>query len=476
MYDYNRINYIGYIICKYYWEEYGNLNILYSVPLIVLLMIAVILLLADRKRHRREEYASSHDELTGFYNREGFFEKAGEVLRKTPKKKMCIVCTNIKNFKLTNDLFGNEMGDRVLYDLAATLKLPNSDDCVQGRIAGDKFAMLIARDKLKIDTIAEKASKIQYNINDTNYKLHVAVGVYEVEDNTESVQIMCDKANMAIESLQEDYGKIIAYYDNKMLDSLISEKTILSDFDEALSKKQFKMYLQPQVSNKGVLIGAEAMVRWHHPTLGILMPVEFIGIIEKRGFIYRLDKEMWEMAAQKLGDWNRCGINNLSISVNVSTKDFYYADLYKVFTGLVQKYDIPPNRLNIEITETVFMGDVDEHMETIKKLKEYGFCIEIDDFGSGYSSLNMLKDIEADIIKIDMAFLEETDNLVNSRIIIKSVISMAKELGKTVITEGVSTTEHVEFLTEMGCDIFQGYYYSMPIAVEEFEEKYKLGN
>jgi EAL domain-containing protein (putative c-di-GMP-specific phosphodiesterase class I) len=138
----------------------------------------------------------------------------------------------------------------------------------------------------------------------------------------------------------------------------------------------------------------------------------------------------------------------------------------------VEKYNIIPQRLKIEITETLFMDDVKEHMDTIRRMKEYGFCIELDDFGSGYSSLNMLKDIDADIIKIDMAFLEETDNIKRSHTIIRSIINMAKDLGMDVITEGVRTKEHVNFLTDAGCDIFQGYYYSKPIIVDEFEKKY----
>jgi EAL domain-containing protein (putative c-di-GMP-specific phosphodiesterase class I) len=257
-----------------------------------------------------------------------------------------------------------------------------------------------------------------------------------------------------------------------MLNRLVYEKSVLSDLDRGIEEGQFKMYLQPQIANTGKLVGAEAMVRWHHPRMGILMPADFIGIIEKRGFIYKLDRCMWEQAAHCLSIWQQRGIDDLTISVNVSTKDFYYTDLYKTFTNLVEQYNINPQRLNIEITETLFMTDMEEHNQTINQLKKYGFCIELDDFGSGYSSLNMLKDIDADIIKIDMAFLDETENVEKSQLIIRHIINMAKALNMKVITEGVSLKSHVEFLTEAGCDIFQGYYYSMPVIVDEFEDKY----
>jgi EAL domain-containing protein (putative c-di-GMP-specific phosphodiesterase class I) len=332
--------------------------------------------------------------------------------------------------------------------------------------------MLVPKEQFDPELVAQSTTKLQYLINDANYKIHILVGVYEINDINESPQVMCDKANMAIESLKDDYGKIVAYYNTGMLDCLVNEKNVLSEFDSAIENNQFKMYLQPQISRTGELVGAEAMVRWHHPKMGVLMPNDFIGIIEKRGFIYQLDRCMWRNAAKRLSMWKKQGLENLSISVNVSTMDFYLTDLYKTFTGLVKKYKIDPKLLKIEITETVFMDDAKEHIDTIHRLKEYGFCIELDDFGSGYSAFNMLKDIEADIIKIDMAFLEETDNKEKSHTIIRSIINMAKALDMEVITEGVSTKEHVDFLTDAGCDIFQGYYYSKPIMVDEFERKY----
>lgn len=450
------------------------MEIMYIIPLLAVLFLLIIAFFAESRRFRKEEYIASHDSLTGLYNRESFFKKAEEIIRKNPNRKRYMVCTNIKNFKLANDLFGKELGDRVIADQAKLLALANYDECIHGRISGDKFAMLIPKENFNPELAAKNTSKLQYLINNANYKLHICIGVYEITDTQESAQIMCDKANMAIESMQDDYGKMFAYYDEKMLEHLVHEKNILSELDHALEDNQFWMYLQPQISNTGELTGAEAIVRWHHPTRGILMPGDFIDIIEKRGYILKLDEQMWEQAAAKLGEWKRRGIDNISISVNVSTKDFYYTDLYKAFTGLVQKYDINPGLLNIEITETVFMSDLQSHLEVINKLKAYGFHIEIDDFGSGYSSLNMLKDIEADILKIDMAFLEETDTPARNRIIIKSVIAMAKELGMEVITEGVRSKEHVEFLTEMGCDIFQGFYFDMPISVDEFETKYGI--
>lgn len=232
------------------------------------------------------------------------------------------------------------------------------------------------------------------------------------------------------------------------------------------------MYLQPQISaGTGKLHGAEALVRRIRADGTIIPPVEFIPIYEKSGLICQLDQYIWEQAAKKLGEWKERG-KQMCISVNISPKDFYYVDIYRVFQELVEKYDISPQNLNIEITETAIMSDIPNLRDELKKLQSLGFTVEIDDFGSGYSSLNTLKDIDVDVLKIDMGFLRETQNKDKSKIILNSVVQMAKEIGMPVITEGVETIEQVHMLTKMGCDTFQGYYFSKPITVAEFEKQY----
>ena len=193
---------------------------------------------------------------------------------------------------------------------------------------------------------------------------------------------------------------------------------------------------------------------------------------KRQGLIYKLDMYMWECAAAKLSEWKKKGDTVHYISVNISTKDFYLIDVYEVITSIVKKYDIEPKMLKLEITETALMSDLKKNMEVIKNLRNYGFKIEIDDFGSGYSSLNMLKDISADVLKIDMAFLRATENEVKGQDILETIISLGGKLGMEVITEGVETDKQLLMLTEMGCHIFQGYYFSKPIPVEEFEQKY----
>ena len=290
----------------------------------------------------------------------------------------------------------------------------------------------------------------------------------------DSVSIMCDKANLASETIKNEYKSNIAYYTERLFESSIEERRIIGEFERAISNNEFEMYLQPQVDSSGNLYGAEALVRWQHPERGLLSPAIFIDVLEKTGFIYKLDRYMWDKAAKKLGEWKKEGKDQYHISVNISTKDFYLVDVYETFVGLVDKYDIDPVNLNIEITETTLMSDFDKNMGIIRLLQNYGFNIEIDDFGSGYSSLNMLKDISADVLKIDMGFLRASENEAKGLDILESIITLAGKLGMKVITEGVETKKQLYMLVEMGCDMYQGYYFSKPIPVDEFEKKYNI--
>ena len=254
----------------------------------------------------------------------------------------------------------------------------------------------------------------------------------------------------------------------------IEERRIIGEFERALEQNEFVMFLQPQVDEAGKAYGAEALVRWEHPERGLLSPAVFIDILEKAGLIYKLDRYIWEKAAEKLAEWKKNNAGAYHISVNISTKDFYLVDVYETFTGLVQKYEIDPEMLKLEITETALMSDFKKNMEILKRLQDFGFKIEIDDFGSGYSSLNMLKDISADVLKIDMGFLRASENEVKGKDILESIIVLADKLGMEVITEGVETEKQLSMLTRMGCKMFQGYYFSRPVPVDEFEEKYGI--
>ena len=426
----------------------------------------------DVRRFKEEQYRATHDYMTGLYNREGFFEAAQEYVKAHAGEPMYIIASNIKDFKLINELFGTDRGDEVLKELADILDKSGRTESVTGRIAGDKFVKAMLKADFDERHLINKIDKLCSITADGTYKMHAYIGVYEVGDVNESIQTMYDKANMAIDRIKGDYQQVVSFYDDSDMKRLMMEKNVVAEFDRALENKEFCLYLQPQVDHTGRALGAEALVRWQHPQRGLLYPDSFIGILEHAGLIYKLDNYIWEASAQRLKMWKEAGLDQYHISVNISAKDFYYLDLYEVFTELVRKYDINPARLNLEITETVIMSDVKMHMEVVEKLQKFGFHIEIDDFGSGYSSLNTLKDIKADVLKIDMLFLKDTENQARSKAILNSVISMAKTLNMPVITEGVETKNQVDFLSVMGCEMFQGYYFSKPVPVNEFEQRY----
>ncbi len=422
----------------------------------------------------KERYLATHDSLTGLYNKNYFAVKAAELLKATPDEDWLLLSSNIKDFKLINDLFGFKKGNEVLKMEADLLKEQCGEGIVYGRIGGDKFAACIPKARFKEQDFMNAIQTMGRAINNDLYHLHIYVGVYEITDRNEDISVMCDKANLAIKTLNENYDRSIAYYSETLLNDTIEEKQLVGDFDKALAEKQFCMYLQPQTTSEGKVLGAEALVRWQHPKRGLIFPGEFIEVFEKTGLIYRLDMFVWELAVQKLAEWQKDGRSDLYISVNISTKDFYYMNVYETITKLVEKYGIIPSTLKLEITETAIMTGTAGELEIIERFRKYGFDVEIDDFGSGYSSLNTLKDMDVDVLKIDMGFLRTTrpDRLERSMSIINTIISLTRTLGLSVVTEGVETREQVDKLTQMGCGVYQGYYFSKPIPVKQFEETY----
>lgn len=426
----------------------------------------------DAERLASERYRATHDSLTGLYNRDYFYEQVQSALKDNPDKDYFMVCVDIKDFKLINDLFGFEKGNEILIQLARTIRdfLPEGTAC--GRMESDHFAFCISKDSYREEKILSGIGKLDEMFEKEEYQIYIHVGVYGIQKEDYDVSVMCDRANMAITMVKNNYECMIAHYDKGMMERVMREKQLVAEFESALEEKQFVMFLQPQVATDGTVLGAEALVRWIHPERGMVPPGEFIEVFENAGLIHHLDQYIWELAAQKLQEWKRNGYDNLHISVNISTKDFYYLDIYKVFTDLVEKYDISPEKLKLEITETALMMELDKQLELIGRLQDFGFHVEIDDFGSGYSSLNMLKDIQADVLKIDMGFLRETENHERTRIILGMVVDLAKRLKMTVITEGVESKDQVDYLTEVGCDMFQGYYFDRPIAVSDFEARY----
>ena len=419
-----------------------------------------------------ELFDSTHDALTGLLTRDAFYSETEKILKSDPNSQYYMICTNIKNFKLVNDLFGSEKGDEFLKEFAKKLKNSQYKTILTGRITGDRFAILINKTEVDEVDALQKIKELEKFTVSLNYKLHIFVGIYKITDINENVSSMFDKAVLAIKNISENYSVNVAYYDNDMLSILKKNREVINAFNDALNNNHFKMYLQPQVRcSDEKVVGAEALVRWETEKGVIHSPASFIKILEDNGLIHELDKFIWEQAVQLLQKWQFLGIDH-HISVNVSTRDFYLIPLYETFTSLVTKYGIPPQKLKLEITETALVHDLKRHKQIITDLQKFGFTIEMDDFGSGYSSLTILKNISINILKIDMMFLSKTKHKERSKKILESVIKMAQKLGIKIIVEGVEDKEQAEFLRNLNCDFFQGYLYSKPITVENFESNY----
>ncbi|MCQ2592851.1 MAG: EAL domain-containing protein [Treponema sp.] len=425
----------------------------------------------------KELYIATHDELTGLYNRTGFFEAVDNLL-KNPGfggvTDTMMLCSNIKDFKLINTLFGEEMGDEVLLKQASILKQHTYKDTVCGRICDDKFALFVKKSYFEEKKFLSYMDSIKALTESSIYQMHIMVGIYEPQNNNETAQSMYSKALMAISTNYQDYNKSFAYYDSAIMDRVLFEKAITDDFSTAIDLHQIKMFLQPIInkSENNSTIGAEALCRWEHPLRGLLKPSDFLEILERAGLIYKLDEYIWTQAVKTIHQWNEKGITNCYISVNVSERDFYYTDIYKTFTSLVINHDINPASLHIEITEGVLMSNFAKALSLATKLQKAGFVIAIDNFGKGYSSLNMLKDFKADILKLDISLLSHTDSEKRSLIILETIVNMANLLNIQIIGEGIVDKPQLEILKQYNCHAFQGNYICQPLSIKDFEARF----
>ncbi len=429
----------------------------------------------DEVNQRKESIRQmTHDDLTGLYNHSYFCRQVEEFISHKQADSYYIIVSDILGFKFYNYIFGRQAGDDALLYMANLMQSLATEHSVYGRLSDDEFGLFIEGDYYNEDIIKDCILKMRNEFSNSRYKININAGVYHVTDPTISVELMCDRAKLAINAIKNDYNLIISHYDAQISEDILAKQWILDELDSAIENNQFVMFLQPQIditTNKW--IGAEALVRWIHPERGIIAPAMFIPILEEAAVITRVDMQIWEQAAAKLAEWKAKGREDMYISVNVSGHDFFHTNLFEVFSGLVSKYDINPANLKIEITETV-LAYSREHKNTIlSQLREAGFTIEVDDFGSGYSSLNFLKDMESDVIKIDMGFLRKSVNNDRSKVIFNDVVHMIQDIDMEIIVEGIETAEQLEFVQAAGCNYIQGYYFSRPISVDDFENKMK---
>lgn len=424
--------------------------------------------------------AMRHDKLTGLYNRLGFLERAEILTQEASPSYYCLSLFNIENFKLVNDQYGTSTGDEVLKLAAKTINnyvTGLNEECVVARLDSDKFLILLPRMCLH----NEKLRRFYEDIRNPSFlhtKIRFRLGRVIVDDLTLPLSAYLDRAALAEKSIKHDYGSFVAYYDDKLRQEVIARQKIVTDMLEALRNQEFVPYFQPQINHAtGKVIGAEALVRWIHKGK-VVPPNDFIPVFEQNGFIFEMDQAIWEKICQIIRAWLDENKDVLPISVNVSRYDLMQENCPDILIGLIEKYGIPVDLLRLEITEST-LSRSDFIMSQVNALIDYGFTFEIDDFGSGYSSLNIVKDIRASILKLDMRFFEDCENETRASVVIQFVVRLAKWLNMIVVAEGVETLSQANYLKSIGCFYIQGFLYSKPLPLAEYEEflaNHKLGH
>ncbi|MEG1495859.1 MAG: EAL domain-containing protein [Clostridiales bacterium] len=418
------------------------------------------------------KYLAEYDSLTGIFNKTKFFEATREMLNTYIDESFVFLRFDVDRFQLINSFFGAAEGDNILKYLAKHLitATKNFTKITYGRIESDIFGCCLTYDKNELTKMIKEAKETLEKYN-SNYDIVPSIGLYIINDKSISIEEMYNRATLASKSCKGNYVDYYAYYNESMSEAITKEQEITNDMNYALENNQFEIYLQPQYNiHTNLPCGAEALVRWIHPKKGMILPGDFIPVFERNGFITKLDHYVWEQACQYLHTWQAQGIKSYPLSVNVSRVNMYNPKLVETLVNLVNKYEIEPSLLNLELTESAYTDNPTTMKKVMAQLQHHGFTIMMDDFGSGYSSLSLLKDIVIDILKIDMRFLSNTDIPGRGENIIASVIRMAKWLNIPVIAEGAEYAEQVDFLRSVGCDYVQGYYFARPMPIKEYEQ------
>lgn len=413
------------------------------------------------------------DELTDLYNASAFYKKAERMMSEDPDTAWEVIILDIDHFKLVNELFGREAGDRLIKGLSMMMQgLEHAEEGLFARIFADTFYILMPQ-RLQFYNVLSKSAADFLENYPLPVNLHEKVGVYFIEDKTLSIEKMCDRARLAMDRLKQPSGGHIAFYDRKFHENMIREQQILDSVQEALKKGEFMVYFQPKVTlPEGKVIGAEALIRWKSEKLGWVWPDQFIPVLEKNGYIYDVDRFIWEEACRQTAAWKKAGLKEFSVSVNVARGDLYQKDLIPFLKHLMKKYELDIRSLHLEIIERNYVEDANLISQVLVNLQKEGFLIEMDDFGTGESSLSMVASMPVDYLKLDRQFVTADITDPRHREVIRLIINMAKALNIKVISEGIETKEQAQLLYDMGCDIAQGYYFGKPVPVDEFYSKW----
>lgn len=441
---------------------------------VIILSLGFVVLMISVK-HRLLYKHFGFDDITGGKDKREFERIARKLLRGDAS--YVLVYANIDRFKIINETYGTHVGDQILYRIQTIIDDELRWDEVSGRIMADNFGILMRFHSLpKLAERLERISRQFEEIADENgnrYGILLYFGVYVVTEEDIDVSTMLEHANIARKKISPGYQVPMGVYDVKDKLKLRREKELEMKMHESLERGDFVPYIQPKYELEGETIaGAEALVRWHDSEEGMIYPDEFIPLFESNGFVVDIDLYMFEEVCRMVERWHRSGWRNIPVSVNLSRSHFNIPNFFDAYEEVLGRYDIPAKSIEIELTESLFYNDMEELNTLVSRIHKAGLTCSIDDFGSGFSSLNVLKDVQVDALKLDRVFFlsENHEHDERGKNVIQSVLQLAQALDLHTISEGVEQRDQVDFLKQMNCDLIQGYVFSKPMPVPEFEK------
>ncbi len=447
--------------------------------------------ISERKKTEEEiRYIAYHDILTGLPNRKSFYMRLEDKLlqsrirpgeqRRIAYPKWALLFLDLDRFKYVNDTLGHDIGDELLKVVSDRLHLSVRKSDYIFRLGGDEFTIIL-NDLAEDTDVAKVSQKIRdevaqpYNISEHELYITVSIGISVYPIDGQSVEKLVKNADMAMYAAKEEHHGY-RFFTEEMNRDALERMKMESNMRTALQENQFSVYYQPLVDHDGQVSGMEALLRWFHPELGLISPTKFIPVAEETGAIVQIGTWVLHTACQQTKEWHDMGYDSVQLAVNLSTRQFSEADLVETVEQVLEKTGLLPECLKLEVTESGIMENPEQTIAKMKILRTKGIRFAIDDFGTGYSSLSYLKRFPIDTLKIDRSFVIDSSTNRDDQEIIKTIISMARNLSMDTVAEGVETAEQLDFLISQGCHIMQGYYFGRPMTPEKFEDFLQVTN